>query len=136
MERDDDKILTDEQIDSLSTDQRLRLIERLRDGLDSSASFADLDEATLDELEREMEAHERDPSSSRPWTEVERRTRAVLAGRDEEFVAEATIDDGGDDELSNAWKAELDRRLAAHSRDPAAGRPADEVLAEMDRDCA
>lgn len=73
------KLLTHEDIRALPVAERLRLIEELWDSLDAEQADAlptpDWHEA---ELDKRLDALDRDPSSGRPWDEVKADILAAL----------------------------------------------------------
>jgi putative addiction module component (TIGR02574 family) len=65
-------------IDRLSVEERLRLIEEIRDSLESEAEAPPLDEAQERELDRRIAALDADPDAVVAREEVEARVRARL----------------------------------------------------------
>ena len=62
-------------IDDLSPDERLRLLEQLWDSLSRKAESIPLTEAQREELDRRLNDLENDPSGGIPWDEVLERIR-------------------------------------------------------------
>lgn len=61
------------ELDQLSTDERLDLIERLWDSLGTAASTLPLTPAQRDELDRRLDDLDREGPAGAPWDDVLRR---------------------------------------------------------------
>lgn len=115
-----------EQLRQLPLEKRLEIIEALWDSVEAELGPAPIPDHVLDEAEREFQAHLADPSTSIPWEQVRAEMRRRL---DDSAVEESP----GVIRLSEREQAEIDRRLAAHERDPGAATPVDAFLDELDR---
>jgi putative addiction module component (TIGR02574 family) len=115
-----------EQLRQLPLEKRLAIIEALWESVEEELGPVPIRDDVLDEADREFEAHLADPSSSVPWEQV----RAEMRRRLEDSAVEGSP---GEMRLSQREQAEIDRRLAAHERDPGAARPVDAFLDELDR---
>lgn len=115
-----------DQLRQLPLEKRLAIIEALWESVEEELGPVPIPDDVLDEAEREFEAHLADPSTSVPWEQV----RAEMRRRLEDSAGEESP---GEMHLSEREQAEIDRRLAAHERDPGAARPVDAFLDELDR---
>jgi putative addiction module component (TIGR02574 family) len=61
---------TDAEIDQLSPDERIRLIERLWSSFVNDPSSLPVSDAQRAELRRRLADHEANPDEARPWPEV------------------------------------------------------------------
>lgn len=66
-------------IDSLSPDERLRLIGELWESLCDLPDEVPLTQAQTDELDRRLDEYERGAAQTLSWTEVQRRVRRRTA---------------------------------------------------------
>lgn len=64
-----------EEIDKLSLEDRLELVEDIWDSIRAEADALLLTPAQRDELDRRLAAHEADPSAGEDWDEVLTRLR-------------------------------------------------------------
>lgn len=111
-----------DQLRALPLEKRLEIIEALWDSVESELGPMPISDDVLDEADREFEAHLADPSSSIPWEQVRAEMRAQLGNRD--IPREV--------HLSDAERAEIDRRLAERKENPGAAKPVDTFLNELD----
>ncbi|MDQ7782763.1 MAG: addiction module protein [Desulfomonilaceae bacterium] len=58
------------EINSLSIDERIRLVEAIWAGITSEAGQPDLTEPQKEELERRLKAHRASPKDVVPWEDV------------------------------------------------------------------
>ena len=65
-----------DQVLQLSVAEKLDLIGEIWDSIPPNAEEFDLTPEQMQELDRRMAEHERDPSSAIPWQEVRDRLRA------------------------------------------------------------
>jgi putative addiction module component (TIGR02574 family) len=111
-----------DQLRALPLEKRLEIIEALWESVEEEAGPVPISDELADELDREFEAHLADPSSSIPWEQVRAEMRARLGNSD---IAREVL-------LSEAERAEIDRRLAEHKENPGAAKPVDTFLNELD----
>jgi putative addiction module component (TIGR02574 family) len=64
--------------DSLSVSERIQLVEDLWDSIAASEADVPLSAAQRDEIDRRLEAFERDPGRGAPWDEVRSRIEGRL----------------------------------------------------------
>lgn len=115
-----------DQLRALPLEKRLEILEALWETVESECGSEGISEEFADELERRYQEHVADPSSSLSWEEVRAEIRRQLdRARAQELPREV--------HLSEAERAEFDRRLAEHRRNPGAAKSVDEFLDELDR---
>lgn len=107
---------------ALPLEKRIEILEALWDSVESELGPIPIPDDVLDEADREFEAHLADPSSSIPWKQVRAEMRARLGNPE---IPQ-------DLHISEAEKAEIDRRLADHEVNPGAAKPVDTFLNELD----
>lgn len=66
--------------ESLSIDDRIRLVEAVWDGIAAEQSAIELTDAQKGELERRIAAYEASPQNVVPWEQVEAEARARTRG--------------------------------------------------------
>jgi putative addiction module component (TIGR02574 family) len=59
-----------EQILNLSVEERIQLVEAIRDSIADNPEALPVTEAQRAGLDRRLAAHRRDPGASRPWSQV------------------------------------------------------------------
>jgi len=65
------------EIQALSTEEKLRLVEELWNDVASNPEVVPVPEWIKEELDRRKAAHEADPSSARTWEEVKAHARTA-----------------------------------------------------------
>lgn len=65
---------------SLSIDDRIRLVEAIWEGIEGEPAPPELTEAQKQELDRRLAAHKAAPQDCIPWEQVEAEARARLRG--------------------------------------------------------
>jgi putative addiction module component (TIGR02574 family) len=60
-------------IDRLSVSERIRLVEEIWDSIADEADSLEIPQSHKDELDRRLEAYERDPRAGSSWEEVKAR---------------------------------------------------------------
>ena len=111
-----------DQLRALPLEKRLEILEALWETVESECGSEGISEEFGDELERRYQEHVADPSSSLSWEEVRAAVRRQLARSRIEAPP-----------LSAEERAEIERRIAEHKRNPGAAMPVDAFLDELDR---
>ncbi|HYR08618.1 MAG TPA: addiction module protein [Longimicrobium sp.] len=112
-----------DQLRDLPLEKRLEIIVALWETVENEIGLRRIAEAFADKPDRRFEEHVDDPASSIPWEQVRGEMRMIIARAGERPDAPR---------LSPAEKAEIDRRLARHHRDPGAAERVAAFLDELD----
>jgi putative addiction module component (TIGR02574 family) len=63
------------EFDQLSTPEKIEYVQKLWERIANSSEAAELTDAQRAELDRRLDAHQKNPTDGSPWSEVNKRIR-------------------------------------------------------------